>query len=80
MTTNAQHTQHTAGPFDLMKDNPPLDVPTLNWIWDTLWRREACSRVGRQNNDRRSRAREDIKIMAIIEDEARAAIAKATGR
>lgn len=28
--------------LDLMKEKPAIDVPTLNWVWDRLWRRHAC--------------------------------------
>lgn len=24
--------------FDLMRDKPKLDLPTLNFMWDELWR------------------------------------------
>jgi hypothetical protein len=28
--------------LDLMKEKPAIDAPTLNWVWDRLWRRHAC--------------------------------------
>ncbi|MCK9569039.1 hypothetical protein M0R72_08865 [Candidatus Pacearchaeota archaeon] len=63
--------------FDLMKDKPALDVPTLNWVWDSLWRRRQSN--FQKNEEQRIRAREDDALMVIVESEARAAIAKAGG-
>jgi hypothetical protein len=57
--------------FDLMKKRPTLDIATLNYIWDTLWRQEACYRI-RPNLERRIRGDETRQIMKMLEAEAQA--------
>jgi hypothetical protein len=57
--------------FDLMKDKPRVDVPTLNWVWDTLWRRHACMKP--KNATMRTRMREIEILMEDLEHEAKQA-------
>ena len=52
--------------FDLMKEKPELDTPTLNYVWDYLWRKNACNRG--ENADRRSRALEQQSIMLMLQE------------
>jgi hypothetical protein len=58
--------------FDLMRDKPELDIPTLNYIWDRLWRHNACVNIGRINDDKRSRSAELIATLRILEEMASA--------
>ena len=60
-----------AKPFDLMKDKPVLDAPTLNWVWDSLWRLNACNRG--ENADRRAKKRAFEYVMGWLEEEVRTA-------
>lgn len=46
--------------FDLMKDIPPLDVPTLNYVWDWLWRMNACAKPTNERQRARLNQREEI--------------------
>ena len=52
--------------FDLIKELPDLDVKTLNYVWDMLWRFNACSKG--KNQDERSRIKEREKIMNHLEE------------
>ena len=52
--------------FDLMRDIPPLDYDTLNYVWDILWRFNASSKP--TNNDNRSRSYERTQIMNYIQE------------
>ena len=54
--------------FDLMKDKPKLDIPTLNYVWDRLWRYNACVNIGRMNDDKRSRSAELIATLQKLEE------------
>jgi hypothetical protein len=51
--------------FDLLKDKPELDIPTLNYVWDMLWRRNAAN--SRKNTEQRIRCNEREYIMKMIE-------------
>lgn len=52
--------------FDLLRELPELDTKTLNYVWDTLWRFNACSR--RKNSDERTRCSERERIMKLLEE------------
>ena len=54
-----------ANKFDLMKEKPALDIPTLNYVWDYLWRMNACN--SRKNNEQRIRASEQESIMKMVQ-------------
>jgi len=54
--------------LDLMNDKPVLDIPTLNFIWDRLWRHNACMNIGRMNDDKRSRSAELIATLRILQE------------
>lgn len=51
--------------FDLMKDNPELDLKTLNFVWDRLWRSNACNK--RKNAEQRTEYRTMERIMTMLE-------------
>lgn len=58
--------------FELMKDKPKLDIPTLNYVWDILWRFKACN-LGKNEKQRAlfaeyNRLLEFIENMASEED------------
>ena len=61
--------------FDLMREKPKLDIPTLNWVWDELWRRNHAAPA--KNIDGRIRQDERAALMGrllnMAEDEAGAA-------
>jgi len=54
--------------FDLMKAKPTLDIPTLNWLWDRLWRLNTSTRA--TNAEGRARRLEREAILKMIQDEA----------
>lgn len=52
--------------FELMKEKPELDTATLNYIWDILWRKNACNPL--KNADQRSKWWENKKTMELLEE------------
>ena len=56
--------------FDLMKDKPHLDIPTLNWLWDSLWRCNAANRPA--NAAQRAVRGERERVLKMLEAEAQA--------
>ena len=52
--------------FDLVKEKPSLDIPTLNYVWDWIWRMNAVDKP--TNADGRSRLRERERFLKIIQD------------
>jgi len=54
--------------LDLMKEKPTLDIPTLNWLWDRLWRLQASIRA--TNAESRTRRWEREAMLKMIQDEA----------
>lgn len=57
--------------MDLLKDKPKIDVPTLNWVWDRLWRRHACMKP--RNAALRATRRELEILMEDLQREAEGA-------
>jgi hypothetical protein len=51
--------------FDLMKEKPKLDIPTLNFIWDGLWRENACN--NRSNKVKEGRHTANVHTMEYLE-------------
>lgn len=51
--------------FDLMKNKPPLDRDTLNYVWDTLWRFNATTQC--TNTEKRIRVNERERIMNFVQ-------------
>ena len=54
-----------ANKFDLMKDKPALDIPTLNYVWDMLWRRNRASNP--KNAYERASKDEQERILKMLE-------------
>jgi len=52
--------------FELMKDKPKLDIPTLNYVWDILWRFKACNL--RKNAKERALFAEYNRLLEFIEN------------
>lgn len=52
--------------FDLVKDKPALDIPTLNYVWDWVWRMNAVDKP--KNEDGRSRQRERERFLKTLQD------------
>ena len=52
--------------FDLMKNKPALDIPTLNFVWDTLWRSNAANKP--INAEQRARSSERAGIMRRLQE------------
>mgnify|MGYP001237378367 CR=1 FL=1 len=52
--------------FELMKDKPKLDIPTLNYVWDMLWRFKACNL--RKNAKERALFAEYERLMKHIKE------------
>lgn len=52
--------------FDLIKEKPKLDIPTLNYIWDTLCRFNTCNR--RKNAEQRAIYSYQIQLMEHINE------------
>lgn len=51
--------------FNLMKNKPNLDEDTLNYIWDILWRFNACN--DKSNEMKRVQCDERSHIMDILQ-------------
>jgi hypothetical protein len=49
-----------------MKDKPKLDIPTLNYVWDILWRFKACNL--RKNAKERALFAEYERLMKHIKE------------
>lgn len=52
--------------FDLMHEKPVIDIPTINYIWDALWRINFC--VKPTNADLRARHSERERIMEQLQE------------
>lgn len=52
--------------FDLMLNKPKLDIPTLNFVWDTIWRMNAV----RDATNERKRCERSARagILQMLED------------
>lgn len=62
--------------FDLMREKPAeLDIPTLNWVWDELWRRNTAAPAKNINDRIRQDERAALmgRLLDMAEDEAGAA-------
>jgi hypothetical protein len=46
--------------FDLMKDKPKLDIPTLNYVWDWIWRMNAVNKATNEHKRGEQAARANI--------------------
>lgn len=51
--------------FDLMKEKPQLDIPTLNWAWDWIWRRNSL--IKPTNERKRGQKQEMEYISGLLE-------------
>jgi hypothetical protein len=52
--------------FDLMKEKPSLDIPTLNYVWDWVWRMNAVQTP--KNANQRARQGEREYILQLLQD------------
>lgn len=52
--------------FDLMKEKPQLDINTLNYIWDLLWRDNAVNNCG--NIEKRAIYKKQSYLMQTLEE------------
>ena len=61
--------------FDLMREKPELDIPTLNWVWDELWRRNTAAPAKNIGDRIRQDERAALmgRLLDMAEDEAGAA-------
>ena len=52
--------------FDLMQDKPKLDMPTLNFIWDRIMRKDMSTQP--RNEFGRQRKQERAEILHLIQE------------
>jgi hypothetical protein len=52
--------------FDLMGEKPKLDIPTLNFIWDELWRLDFVDKP--KNEHKRGEHAARLKIMERLQE------------
>ena len=55
----------TVKSFDLMKEKPSLDIPTLNFVWDWIWRKDFISKP--TNERSRGAAQEREKMLQLLQ-------------
>ena len=49
--------------FDLMRDKPKLDILTLNYVWDAIWRMNTVSEATNERKRGEQTARANILQM-----------------
>ena len=52
--------------FDLLREKPVLDIPTLNYVWDWVWRMNALDKPTNANG--RSRLGERERFLRALQD------------
>ena len=52
--------------FDLMDAKPRIDIPTLNYVWDLIWRMNAVRKP--KNVKERARQWEREEILQLLQD------------